>query len=93
MEAEVLPREAYVKLPSGVVYVDMALGNGDVVKEGSNLNVQWVLRRSNGCFVDSSAILDSVLFTFLAGDLKGAIAGLDKDIPGKRRVLIPLKLA
>lgn len=98
VEAEVLPREAYKKLPSGVVYADIGVGSGDEVREGSKVNLQWVLRRSNGYFVDSSAVSDSVPFIFSVGDPKGAIAGLDEGVRGMRaggtrRVLIPPGLA
>ncbi|KAL9178732.1 hypothetical protein ACHAXT_003863 [Thalassiosira profunda] len=97
-EAEVLPREAYKKLPSGVIYADISVGNGEEVKEGSKVNLQWVLRRSNGYFVDSSAVSDSVPFIFTVGDPNGAIAGLDEAIKGvkvngTRRILIPPRLA
>lgn len=98
VEAEVLPREAYVKLPSGVIYADISPGSGEEVREGSKVNVQWVLRKSNGYFVDSSAVSDSVPFIFTVGDPKGAIAGLDEGMRGMksggtRRVLIPPPLA
>jgi FKBP-type peptidyl-prolyl cis-trans isomerase len=97
-EAEVLPREAYNKLASGVIYADISQGNGETVKDGSRVNLQWVLRRSNGYFVDSSAVSDSVPFIFTVGDPKGAIAGLDEGIRGMksggtRRILIPPRLA
>ena len=97
-EAEVLPRDAYNKLPSGVIYADISQGSGEIVKEGSRVNLQWVLRRSNGYFVDSSAVSDSVPFIFTVGDPKGAIAGLDEGIRGMksggtRRILTPPKLA
>jgi len=101
-EAEVLPRDAYKKLPSGVIYADINLDsssdNSSVVKEGSKVNVQWVLRRSNGYFVDSSAVSDSVPFIFTVGDPVGAIHGLDEGIRGmkaggSRRILIPPALA
>ncbi|KAL3773558.1 hypothetical protein ACHAWO_003045 [Cyclotella atomus] len=97
-EAEVLPREAYNKLSSGVIYADISQGNGETVKEGSRVNLQWVLRRSNGYFVDSSAVSDSVPFIFTVGDPNGAIAGLDEGIRGMkaggtRRILIPPRLA
>mmetsp|Transcript_31683 Transcript_31683/g.63107 ORF Transcript_31683/g.63107 Transcript_31683/m.63107 type:complete len:262 (+) Transcript_31683:90-875(+) len=97
-ESEVLPREAYNKLPSGVIYADISVGNGEEVKEGSKVNIQWVLRRSNGYFVDSSAVSDSVPFIFTVGDPNGAIAGLDEGIRGmksggSRRILIPPRLA
>ncbi|KAL7518485.1 hypothetical protein ACHAWX_003305 [Stephanocyclus meneghinianus] len=97
-EAEVLPREAYNKFSSGVIYADINVGNGETVKEGSRVNLQWVLRRSNGYFVDSSAVSDSVPFIFTVGDPNGAIAGLDEGIRGMRaggtrRLLIPPRLA
>lgn len=101
-EAEVLPRDAYKKLPSGVIYADINLDsssdNSSVVKEGSKVNIQWVLRRSNGYFVDSSAVSDSVPFIFTVGDPVGAIHGLDEGIRGmksggSRRILIPPALA
>lgn len=97
-EAEVLPREAYNKLSSGVIYADINVGNGETVEQGSRVNLQWVLRRSNGYFVDSSAVSDSVPFIFTVGDPNGAIAGLDEGIRGMkaggtRRILIPPRLA
>ena len=107
LEAESLPREAYKKLPSGVIYADISVGGGGgggngnddgLVKEGSRVNVQWVLRRSNGYFVDSSAVSDSVPFIFQVGDPRGAIKGLDEGIRGmraggSRRILVPPSLA
>ena len=97
-EAEVLPREAYNKLDSGVIYADISKGDGEIVKEGKKVNTQWVLRRSNGYFVDSSAVSDSVPFIFTVGDPNGAIEGLDEGIRGMksggtRRILIPPRLA
>lgn len=106
-----VPREAYVKLPSGVIYADVvkpkASSNTNVVQVGSKVNIQWVLRRSNGYFVDSSQINDSVPFVFTVGDTTStngntntntAIAGLDEGIRGMavggvRRLLIPPALA
>mmetsp|Transcript_23518 Transcript_23518/g.49743 ORF Transcript_23518/g.49743 Transcript_23518/m.49743 type:complete len:234 (+) Transcript_23518:880-1581(+) len=99
VEAEVLPREAYKKLDSGVIYADISVGSGgDVVKEGSKVNMQWVLRKSNGYFVDSSAVSDSVPFIFTVGDPSGAIVGVDEGVRGMktggtRRILIPPRLA
>ena len=57
-----------------------------------------MLRRSNGYFVDSSAVSDSVPFIFTVGDPVGAIHGLDEGIRGmkaggSRRILIPPALA
>lgn len=87
----------YIKLPSGVIYADMRMGSGETVREGSRVNLQWVLRKSNGYFVDSSATNDSVPFIFTVGD-QAAIAGLDEGIRGMkangvRRILIPPSLA
>jgi hypothetical protein len=93
-----VPREAYKKLDSGVVYADLRPGSGsDIVKEGTRVNLQWVLRRSNGYFVDSSEKNGSVPFIFTLGD-GTAIQGLDEGVRGMtaggvRRVLIPPSLA
>jgi hypothetical protein len=93
------PPVEYVKLPSGVIYADMRLGSsgGGTVQEGARVNLQWVLRKSNGYFVDSSAVNDSVPFIFTVGD-GTAIAGLDEGVRGMkstgvRRLLIPPSLA
>jgi FKBP-type peptidyl-prolyl cis-trans isomerase len=99
-ENETIPRSSYITLPSGVIYADISTGNNGesvVVKEGSTVNLQWVLRRSNGYFVDSSAVSDSVPFIFKVGSGQ-AIAGLDEGVRGmkvggSRRILIPPKLA
>jgi hypothetical protein len=77
-----VPREAYKKLPSGVIIADLRPGNNNdnnVVKEGSRVNLQWVLRKSNGYFVDSSQTNDSVPFIFTVGD-GTAIAGVDEGV-------------
>eukprot|EP00565_Helicotheca_tamesis_P009128 CAMPEP_0185731422 /NCGR_PEP_ID=MMETSP1171-20130828/12875_1 /TAXON_ID=374046 /ORGANISM="Helicotheca tamensis, Strain CCMP826" /LENGTH=248 /DNA_ID=CAMNT_0028400685 /DNA_START=117 /DNA_END=863 /DNA_ORIENTATION=+ len=94
-----IPREAYKKLPSGVIYADLRVGSGEeVASEGSRVNIQWVLRKSNGYFVDSSEVSDGVPFIFTVGDKSGAIAGVDEGIRGMkvggvRRLLIPPKFA
>jgi FKBP-type peptidyl-prolyl cis-trans isomerase len=94
-----VPRDAYIKLPSGVIYADLRPGASinPVVTEGSRVNIQWVLRKSNGYFVDSSERQSSVPFIFTVGD-GTAIAGLDQGIRGMRlggtrRLLIPPSLA
>ena len=96
-EAAPVPREAYQKLPSGVIYADLRPGSGETATEGSRINLQWVLRRSNGYFVDSSAKNDGVPFIFTVGDGK-AIQGVDEAVRGMkvggvRRILIPPSLA
>jgi FKBP-type peptidyl-prolyl cis-trans isomerase len=92
-----VPREAYKKLPSGVIYADLRTGNGETISEGSRVNIQWVLRKSNGYFVDSSEVSGSVPFIFSVGD-GGAIKGVDEGVRGMRtggvrRLLIPPSLA
>lgn len=92
-----VPREAYQKLASGVVYADLRPGSGEPAKEGFRANLQWVLRKSNGYFVDSSQVNESVPFIFTIGD-GTAIAGLDEAVRGMkvggvRRILIPPALA
>ena len=52
--AEGTVKGAAVKLPSGVRYIDAKVGSGPEAVKGSRVSVQWVLRRSNGYFVDSS---------------------------------------
>lgn len=94
-----VPREAYKKLPSGTIYADLRTGNGNnIVDVGSKVNLQWVLRKSNGYFVDSSERNDSVPFIFTVGSENQAIIGVDEGIRGMseggvRRLLIPPKLA
>uniref|UniRef100_A0A7S1DBV5 peptidylprolyl isomerase n=1 Tax=Cyclophora tenuis TaxID=216820 RepID=A0A7S1DBV5_CYCTE len=92
-----VPREAYKKLESGVILADLRKGNGDVVQESSRVNLQWVLRKSNGYFVDSSERNDAVPFIFTVGD-GTAIKGVDEGVIGMRqggvrRLLIPPSLA
>jgi FKBP-type peptidyl-prolyl cis-trans isomerase len=97
-EAAPVPREAYKKLNSGVIYADLRPGSGGaVVKEGTRVNLRWVLRKSNGYFVDSSETNGGVPFIFTVGD-GSAIAGVDEGVRGMtqggtRRLLIPPSLA
>eukprot|EP00558_Chaetoceros_sp_UNC1202_P001216 CAMPEP_0197258160 /NCGR_PEP_ID=MMETSP1429-20130617/81126_1 /TAXON_ID=49237 /ORGANISM="Chaetoceros sp., Strain UNC1202" /LENGTH=256 /DNA_ID=CAMNT_0042722193 /DNA_START=12 /DNA_END=782 /DNA_ORIENTATION=+ len=92
-----VPDSAYSKLPSGVIIADLRQGSGDLVGDGSRVNLQWVLRKSNGYFVDSSEVQNGVPFIFTVGD-KTAIAGIDEGVRGMRqggtrRILIPPSLA
>lgn len=98
-EAAPLPREAYQTLDSGVIYADVRPGpmGAPTVQEGNRVNVQWVLRRSNGYFVDSSQVQNSIPFIFTVGG-EEAIVGLDQGIRGMkeggvRRLIIPPSLA
>jgi FKBP-type peptidyl-prolyl cis-trans isomerase len=93
-----VPREAYKKLPSGVIIADLRPGTSQspdsIVKDGSRVNMQWVLRKSNGYFVDSSQVAnDGAPFILTVGD-GTAIAGVDEGVRGMsvggvRRLLIP----
>lgn len=93
-----VPSSAYKKLPSGVVYADLRPGTtGEDIVVGSRVNLQWVLRKSNGYFVDSSEVQNGIPFIFTVGD-KTAIDGLDEGVrgmkqSGTRRFMIPPSLA
>jgi hypothetical protein len=52
-----VPREAYKKLPSGVITADLRPGKTEdgVVKNGSRVNLQWV--RSELCIFHACCIL------------------------------------
>ena len=85
-------------LPSGIQYYDVKVGDGDVVKEGNSVQFQWVLRRSNGYFVDSSSNYDNEPFIYKVGNTKKVIKGIDEGIRGMRvggirRMIIPPALA
>eukprot|EP00563_Minutocellus_polymorphus_P017881 CAMPEP_0197727332 /NCGR_PEP_ID=MMETSP1434-20131217/18863_1 /TAXON_ID=265543 /ORGANISM="Minutocellus polymorphus, Strain CCMP3303" /LENGTH=245 /DNA_ID=CAMNT_0043313481 /DNA_START=6 /DNA_END=743 /DNA_ORIENTATION=- len=91
-----VPREAYKKLASGVTIADLRVGTGETAEVGKKCNVQWVLRKSNGYFVDSSEVGGGVPFIFTVGEKGGAIEGVDEGIRGMkvggtRRLLIPVE--
>ena len=89
-----------VKLDSGVTYRDLREGTGDgIATEGTRVNIQWSLKRSNGYSIDSSAQNDGVPFIFVVGggttttttsdprkpqQQQRAIPGLDAGIRGMR---------
>ena len=92
-----VPKSAYRKLSNGIIYADVRQGNGPEIKDGSRVNLQWVLRKSNGYFVDSSERNQSVPFIFTVGD-GSAIEGVNQGVVGMkeggvRRILIPPALA
>ena len=65
---------------TGITYQDLRIGNGDTVEEGKRVNIQWVLKRSNGYDIDSSSNNDGVPFIFVVGAKDSnyrAIPGLD----------------
>ena len=91
-----------VRLDSGVTYRDLRDGTGnEVATEGTRVNIQWVLKRSNGYSIDASSNNDGVPFIFTVGGSKQqqrAIAGLDEGIRGMkiggiRRIVLPPSLA
>lgn len=87
-----------VKLPSGVQYFDYVDGDGAEVQEGRTVQFQWVLRRSNGYFVDASSNYGDEPFIYKVGNTKKVIKGVDEAIRGMkvggvRRMNIPASSA
>ena len=79
-----VPREAYKKLDSGLIIADIFKGKegGDTVQSGSKVTLEWVLRKSNGYFVDSSQVVGNpFIFTV---DGKSAIKGVDEGVRGMK---------
>lgn len=88
-----------VRLEGGVTYRDLREGTkaDGIASEGRRVNVQWVLKRSNGYSIDASANNDGVPFIFVVGSGR-AIPGLDAGIRGMavggiRRIVIPPSMA
>ena len=87
-----------VLLPSGVRYFDYVVGDGAEVQEGKSVQFQWVLRRSNGYFVDASSNYGDEPFIYKVGNTKKVIKGIDEAIRGMkvggvRRMNIPPSVA
>lgn len=82
---------------SGIEYVDLKHGDGDMPKDGDRVMVHYHLWLSNGRRVDSSLMQDlPEPFTFIVGEGQ-VIKGWDEiirtmRIGGKRLVVIPSKL-
>ena len=89
----------YKKIVGGGRYADLAEGKGNEVAEGSKVSLQWVLRRSNGYYVDGSikmlsaksgaVAVDSNFdeqnsFLFTVGDGR-AMPGIDAGVRGMRQ--------
>lgn len=60
-DSEPIPYDKYKKLPSGLTLADQPQTRvirdaTKIVKKGSRVNVQWILRKANGYFVDSSDV-------------------------------------
>lgn len=85
-----------VSLPSGVVYRDEVVGEGDVASAGASVTVNYVGALTNGQVFDASASHGQP-FTFVLGAgavIKGwdeAVAGMK--VGGKRLMQIPANMA
>lgn len=87
------------KASGGLKVQDIAIGDKDgaPVTDGSRVSVQYVLRRSNGYFVDSSYGFDRFdTFDYKAGSGE-VVAGFDQAIKGmypggRRRFVVPPEL-
>lgn len=90
---------AYKRIPGGGRYADLAEGKGTEIGEGSKVSLQWVLRRSNGYYVDGSVKMLSARsgavavdsnfdeernFIFTVGDGQ-AMPGVDAGVRGMRQ--------
>lgn len=85
--APAAPRKKAVKLASGVEYFDAVEGTGKTAEEGKTVQFQWVLRRSNGYFVDSSDNYGGEggePFIYKVGNTQKIIPGLDEGIRGMK---------
>ena len=93
----------FKKLTSGVELNDVKIGDGAVAEEGKTVQFLWVLRRSNGYFVDASSnyqLADGTdePFIYKVGNTNKVIKGLDEGIRGMkvggvRQFKIPPSLA
>ena len=91
---------AYKKIAGGGRYADLGEGKGPEIAEGSKVSLQWVLRRSNGYYVDGSVKMLSAKgggavavdsnfdeqnnFIFTVGDGQ-AMPGIDAGVRGMRQ--------
>jgi FKBP-type peptidyl-prolyl cis-trans isomerase len=83
---------AGVKTPSGLVYWDLRIGNGEVAKEGSHVRVHYTGWLANGKKFDSSVDVGKP-FDFTIGNGE-VIAGWEEGVTGmraggKRQLRIP----
>jgi len=85
-----------VKTPSGLIYWDMRVGNGDVAKEGSHVRVHYTGWLTTGKKFDSSVDAGKP-FDFTIGNgevIKGWEEGVSgMRVGGKRQLRIPPDLA
>jgi len=85
-----------VKTPSGLIYWDIRVGNGEVAKEGSHVRVHYTGWLTNGKKFDSSVDAGRP-FDFTIGNgevIKGWDEGVSgMRVGGKRQLRIPPELA
>jgi len=86
----------FTKLATGVRFAELKQGTGAEVGAGSTAVCQWVLRRADGYFVDSSekhnfAPVRLTIGAHELGTLDDALVGIRAG--GVRRVLVPLAQA
>ncbi len=83
-----------VKLPSGLEYVDVAVGKGKQPKAGDTVQVQYTGWLEDGTKFDTSVGRRAFKFTLGRGEvIKGWDEGLaSMKVGGKRNLFIPAKL-
>ena len=89
----------FSKIPGGGQRADLKVGTGTEIGEGSKVSLQWVLRRSNGYYVDGSIKMLSAQsgavkvgdnfdeannFIFTVGDGQ-AMSGIDQGVRGMKQ--------
>lgn len=88
--------KTFTELANGVRYADLKLGSGAEAAPGDTLVCQWVLRRADGYFVDSSEKHSFAPVRLAVG--RSELPGLDDALlgvraGGVRRILVPVSKA
>mmetsp|Transcript_16344 Transcript_16344/g.24617 ORF Transcript_16344/g.24617 Transcript_16344/m.24617 type:complete len:218 (+) Transcript_16344:127-780(+) len=83
----------FQKLDSGTQIADLTIGKGEEIREGSRVLIDYVFRRADGYFVESTENKEP--FGFVVGN-RGAISGLDEGVRGMRqggtrRIVVPIQ--
>lgn len=96
---EEIDRSRFSRIEGGGQKADLKTGTGNVIVEGSKVSLQWVLRRSNGYYVDGSVKMVSAQsgatvvgenfdetdnFVFTVGD-GTAMPGIDQGVRGMKQ--------
>jgi len=94
-----IPTSSFNRIPGGGQRADVKVGNGNEIVDGSKVSLQWVLRRSNGYYVDGSVKMvsaqsgakvvgnnfdESENFVFTVGDGL-AMSGIDQGVRGMKQ--------